>query len=558
MILEGTLEPGRLPGLLRELYAGQRSGLLRLTTADGVRTLAFRDGRPLQATSSLSDEDLGERLVQNGLLAAVDLQRAHHLVASNGQRLERALLDLGALDAAQLAAPVSEHARELLLRAFQSEGDYALDEQPATAWVEGEALELLAGQWVLDTVRRLDDPDVVRYGLGDLERLLTLTSEPRLRMQTLKLDRTDGFVLSRVDGSLSAREIVQLTPLPTEDVLRSLLGLHATGMIEFAAAARPQRARLEGARVPTPAVRVASAKPAVPEPRPPDAPGPRTIDPAVSSRRREVLDIHASLRTCTHYEILGLPRDASEADVKSAYFRQARRFHPDHHDPGLHEVRDKLEAIFIRVGQAYDVLKNTQARLGYDARLPRLPAAVSSPPPAGSAPAAPRGTAPAARPAAPSAPSAPAPPLTPATSIATQVEVALRQAERHMSEQHYWDAIQAIENVLPQAQGRALQRARLLLSKALLKNPHWVRRAEETLQAALKDDPQCLEAYWLLGGVYKERGLRARAASMYRKLVELKPEHEEAAAQLAELAPSLESEPSPDKQGLLKKFFGRK
>ncbi len=552
MNLEGTLEPGRLPGLLRELYAGRRSGLLRLSAAEGERILALRDGRPLQATSAAPGEDLGDRLVQSGLLAAVDLQRARHLVAAGGQRLEQALIELGALDAATLAAPVAEHARELLLRAFEAEGRYVLDETPAPDWSAGEALEFDAGQWVLDTVRRLDDPDVVRYGLGDLDRVLTRSVDPRLGAQKLQLDRTDGYVLSRVDGSLSAREVVQLTPLPAEEVLRSLLGLHATGLIDFAQAPRQRPQRHEPARVapPPPAT---PAAPVLAAPAPEASSGPRTIDPAASERRREVLDLYASLRTCTHYEILGVPRDASEADVKSAYFRQARRFHPDHHDPALHEVRDKLEAIFIRVGQAYDVLKNTQARLGYDARLPRLPA-----PPARPA-AAPSSPAPVAPAPAPAPASAPAPPLTPATSAATQVEIALRKAERFMLEQHYWDAIQALEGALPLAQGRALQRARLMLSKALLKNPHWVRRAEETLLAALKDDPQLVEAYLLLGGVYKERGLRARAASMYRKVVELKPEHEEAAAQLAELAPVVENETAPEKpSGLLKKFFGRK
>jgi tetratricopeptide (TPR) repeat protein len=148
--------------------------------------------------------------------------------------------------------------------------------------------------------------------------------------------------------------------------------------------------------------------------------------------------------------------------------------------------------------------------------------------------------------------------VTPAPSAAAIVDSTLRKAEDHLMHQRYWDAIQAVESVLPQAEGRARQRARVMLARALLKNPHWVRRAEETLLLAAKDEPPIVDAFLLLGALYKERNLRARALSMYRKAVELKPEHEEALAQLAELTPPPEEEPPPDKPGLLKKFFGRK
>lgn len=534
MELKGKLAQGILPGLLRELYVGRRSGVLRMEGDQAQRVVRFRSGDVARASSTVAAERLGETLVREGLLSQGDLDQAGELVRRDGLRLGRALQDLGAVDHATLERGMAAQAREVLLAAFASDGEYVFEELSGSDDEDADvALRVSTGQIILDAVRRLDDPDVVRYGLGDLDRPLHLTSDPLLRFQKIALDPTDGYVLSRVDGSLGARAIVSLTPLPPEDVLRSLLGLVATGLVE------PRDAAAK--RAPA-----APAPASAPEPESPpaaaafDAPVPA----ADSERRRELLELHASLQTRNHFEVLDVARDASQADIKAAYFRQARRFHPDvHHDPALADLRDKLEAVFIRVSQAYDVLKHEQSRRSYEARLPRESTAGAR------APSAPEPA------PAPASASAPAP--TPAPDAAAQVDEALRKAERHFAAQQYWDAIRALETALPLAQGRALNRMRLLLAKALMKNPHWVRRAEETLQALIKDDPRHAEAHFLLGEIYKNGGLRARAAGMFRKVVELKPEHEEAAAQLAELAPASDSAPEAEKPGLLKKLFGR-
>ena len=61
------------------------------------------------------------------------------------------------------------------------------------------------------------------------------------------------------------------------------------------------------------------------------------------------------------YETLGVKRDASEADLKKAYRKLARQFHPDR-NPG-----DKAaEARFKEVQGGYDVLSDAAKRAEYD------------------------------------------------------------------------------------------------------------------------------------------------------------------------------------------------
>jgi tetratricopeptide (TPR) repeat protein len=131
---------------------------------------------------------------------------------------------------------------------------------------------------------------------------------------------------------------------------------------------------------------------------------------------------------------------------------------------------------------------------------------------------------------------------------------ALRKAQKHFEKEKYWDAIQALEPAVTVVTGKMRQRARVLLARAYLKNPKWVKRAEETLLAVVHDDDKNVDGHFLLGRIYKEQGLKTRSQSMFRRAVELKPDHEEAAAELTD--PS--TEPRPPAAAAIRKLFGGK
>jgi len=62
-----------------------------------------------------------------------------------------------------------------------------------------------------------------------------------------------------------------------------------------------------------------------------------------------------------YYTVLGVEKNASEADLKKAYRRLAMKFHPDR-NPDDQEA----EASFKEVKEAYEVLSNAQKRAAYD------------------------------------------------------------------------------------------------------------------------------------------------------------------------------------------------
>lgn len=62
-----------------------------------------------------------------------------------------------------------------------------------------------------------------------------------------------------------------------------------------------------------------------------------------------------------YYKTLGVSKKADDKEIKSAYRRLARKFHPD-----VNPNNPKAEARFKEVSEAYDVLKDPEKRKKYD------------------------------------------------------------------------------------------------------------------------------------------------------------------------------------------------
>ncbi len=63
-----------------------------------------------------------------------------------------------------------------------------------------------------------------------------------------------------------------------------------------------------------------------------------------------------------YYEILGVPRNATEKELKEAYRRLVRKYHPDLNPNN----REEAEKIFREINEAYEVLSDPEKRKLYD------------------------------------------------------------------------------------------------------------------------------------------------------------------------------------------------
>lgn len=82
----------------------------------------------------------------------------------------------------------------------------------------------------------------------------------------------------------------------------------------------------------------------------------------------EVETLAAALDQLDYFGVLKVPQGASPADVKAAYYRESRAYHPDRFaalpDPAF---RDLVGRIYRRINEAYTVLRDDAKRAKYQA-----------------------------------------------------------------------------------------------------------------------------------------------------------------------------------------------
>jgi serine/threonine protein kinase len=229
-------DPTPLFSLLRTIYVDAKSGALHFSHAHELRILRVLKGQILHASSDVAGERLGDVLVRYGLLTQADVDRAMDRVLRERARLGVVLLEMGCIERGRLEEAVGVHAREILFSVLDEPGvTVGFEEVPEDALETDLVCSLSMGEVILEATRRVQDPELVRRGLGDPSRILMLSSNPVLRSQRITFTPTDGFILSRVDGRMSMREVLSLVPVPAEDAERSLFGLLCTGTVDCVA-----------------------------------------------------------------------------------------------------------------------------------------------------------------------------------------------------------------------------------------------------------------------------------------------------------------------------------
>ncbi len=82
----------------------------------------------------------------------------------------------------------------------------------------------------------------------------------------------------------------------------------------------------------------------------------------------EVEALAAALDEIDYFGVLKIPQTASPAEIKAAYYRESRAYHPDRFaafpDPAL---RDLVGRVYRRINEAYTVLRDDRKRAKYAA-----------------------------------------------------------------------------------------------------------------------------------------------------------------------------------------------
>lgn len=186
----------------------------------------------------------------------------------------------------------------------------------------------------------------------------------------LALDASDGFLLSRIDGVTSAEDLCHLVGKNREQLGKDLDRLEALGAIVWRDESSKARVvRGHGAQTPraSPGGGAGSTLPGIDEISALDTLDISALD-LDRDTLRELLEAEARLAV-SYWHALGVDRDASRREIKKAFFKFSKRFHPDRFfGKELGPWRVRLERLFTGMKNASDTLTHPKKRQAYERR----------------------------------------------------------------------------------------------------------------------------------------------------------------------------------------------
>lgn len=225
-------------------------------------------------------------------------------------------------------------------------------------------------------------------------------------------------------------------------------------------------------------------------------------------------------RAESHYDVLGVESSADAAELKSAYYNLARRYHPDRFRKTDPTLLTHMESSFARITQAYDTLRDDQLRANYNAKLqarrkaqqiveatpkptPREPEPVEATPDVHAIPIAER-----------------------AANDFKEGLAALEQGQRSLAAGLFASAARLVPND---------PRYRAFYGQLLATQENTRRAAEAELQAAIKLDPSNADYRVILAQLFRDLGFSIRAKGEAERAVAVDPNNRKARDLLREL-----------------------
>jgi len=448
---------------LRKVHFNRKSGQIIFKRGSVEKILFFQNGQLIHAKTNVPEERLGDILLKLGKISEETYaQIERHLEPF--QPLGESLAKKGITSQRNIEDAVTHQVREVALSLFSYfDGELSLQEKASLIRKE-VPLKINVPNLIEDGIRRM------KFHPALEEFLARKIPYPKASVFEHALTEEEKTILGAVDGQRSCQKILDSLHCNPEFLWKTLYLLYCLNMIDF-------RDKEE--------IPLAPGKPAEEE------------RPDLKEQLDEILAFWEKIQKANYYQILGVSKEASEEEIKKAYFLLARRFHPDRYNRALTpEVKGKIDAVFDAITKAYRTLTSKELRKEYDLRTP-FPRAAE------------------------------------ARDSAKQAEVKFRQAKTLYGLGRYEDALILLEEAIQLKKNKADYF--LLLAMVESKIPTFRRRAEEHFLKAAELEPWNAEAHVGLGILYKAEGLPARATKCFQRALELDADHELALRELEAL-----------------------
>jgi hypothetical protein len=254
-----------LPDLIFAVCETGETGLLRFVTVEAEKTLFIREGRVIFATSSSSDDRLGEYLLRMGKVRLKVLTELSREVKP-GKRLGAVLVERGVLEPKDLLTAVVGHIRAMIISLFRwTDGWYGFSPQAASK--EAITLDISTADLILAGVRQIDSWRRILKGVGDLGSCYRAVAGREAVVRGMDVDARAVEILAALREPLTVESACARSDLHDFEVCRLLWVYRSVGLIES----------VDPASLPAPAAPVSESEPVVFSMREPEESAPLDI-----------------------------------------------------------------------------------------------------------------------------------------------------------------------------------------------------------------------------------------------------------------------------------------
>ena len=233
---EGSLAEHDLPSLMLSLYEVRWSGQVTLTSAGVGKTITVQDGKMVFASSSSSDDRLGEQLLRRGRISLQQFIDGSNAMTP-GKRLGTVLVEQGTLTPKDLVAGVVDQTREIIYSLFLwTEGHYRVQEGPPSA--EAIKLNLSTPDLIVEGIRRIDAWSRIDRAVGGKDARYERASNYEEAMAPTSLGPDMRAIVETLVAPRTVGEICAASTLGDFEVCRAIWAFRVVGILRRLGEAR--------------------------------------------------------------------------------------------------------------------------------------------------------------------------------------------------------------------------------------------------------------------------------------------------------------------------------
>ncbi len=486
--LSGNLKDVSISAVLHALKTSKKTGVLTARQSSFTKTIHFQGGEIVFASSNYSNDGLGEILLRTGAVDFKQYETVKTLLKTGSMTEGAILIEQGVIKPKIFFDLLLLQIKEIVLSVFLwedalygfRESSHPLEE---SIGISIDPDEIIYHAWI-----RVSDYVRLTHFLPPLDSVLkreSLQSVPSLS----PLSDFDEIV-RLVNSERTIREVLTLSGTKALSAMQTLNTAIATEKII--------------AEMPLPKIEEKKAPVDIKNERQETGRDVRDAwkDEPIETKIRKILEIYERISSQNYYQILDLTPSTEQKEVKRAYFKLAKRYHPDHYLSRQlsRDVQDKIDFVFSQLTHAYDVLSHEDTRQEYDKILSN-----------------------------------------PAPKYASEKD-ALRElvslAEDALSKNDLKNGLYFLEELI-RKMPESLEKSAVYLryGQTLSKVPGRLKDAVSVLQKSAALDSSQGAPHFELGLVYVKAGLTEKAESAFREAIKRDPDNKAARDELAKLNP---------------------